>query len=163
MRERGKLRKVGVRCMLAHLTEFPYGLWSSLPLPLVFTFLLPVLLPVRSSLSFPSHTSPFLCTLNLAHEIYFCCFICHQKIQKWWFILLWGTFGYTPTISAYMGLNILGQKGELVPSVQCFSLERHFYMTNPFLHTVCVMFLTNPFLYICFVFQKQYKNNDFIK
>lgn len=98
-----------------------------------------VLLPVRSSLSFPSHTSPFFCTLNLAHEIYFCCFICHQNIQKWWFLLLWGTFGYTPTISAYMGLDIYGQEGGLVPSVQCFSLKRHFDMTNPFLH-MCFVF-----------------------
>jgi len=78
----GNWGKLGVRCMLAHLTEFPYGLWSSLPLPLVYFPL--VLLPVRSSLSFPSHTSPILCQLNLAHYIYLCCFICHKK---WWSFL----------------------------------------------------------------------------
>lgn len=46
-----------------------------------------------------------------------------------------------------MDLGILGQETELVPSVQCFSLERHFDMTNPFLHILYVLFLTNPLLH----------------
>ncbi len=124
-RERGKLGKVGVRCMLAHLTKIPIR-----PLKLITSttcvYFLLVLLPVRSSLSFNSHTSPFLCTLKLSTLYLF--LLLHLSWKKnrngdlYCFEVHLSSF--TPTISN-MGLNILDPEGGLVPSAHCFSLERH--------------------------------------
>ncbi len=93
-------------------------------------YFLLVLLPVRSSLSFNSHTSPFLCTLPNEYItfIYAASFVMKKRKDMVIFIALMYIWlsSFTPTISN-MGLNILDHEGGLVPSVQWFSPERHIW------------------------------------